>query len=109
VDVTTYPTNFKYFIEDNGQYVLDYFDGFNEARIYYIPEVSEEVDARSPNITGVISISTPADNRFVITADNNLKVNSLFVLQITLTNFGDYDLVAYFPIPLKNGETPATG
>ena len=31
-------------------------------------------------------------------------MTKLNVLRVTLTNFGDYDLVALFPIPLKSGE-----
>ena len=30
-----------------------------------------------------------------------VSMNSLFILQITLTNFGDYDLVTYYPVPIK--------
>jgi hypothetical protein len=34
--------------------------------------------------------------------ENDISMDSLYILEITLSNFGDYDLQAYYPVPLKN-------
>lgn len=35
----------------------------------------------------------------------SVNIDSLNILKVILTNFGDYDLIALFPIPLKNGDS----
>jgi len=55
---------------------------------------------------GGLKAEVDNDNHTVtIIADSNVDMDSLFILQLTIKNFGDYDLVSYYPIALKNGET----
>lgn len=45
----------------------------------------------------------PKTNKISIKkGEKPVDMNQLYILQITLTNFGDYKLKAYFPIALKN-------
>ena len=102
-----YSTNKKYFIKVNDQYILDPWEDYQEVETYYEPiEAKEKVYTLNSVGNTVGGLTAAADNQTVtITANSNVDMNSLFILQLTLKNFGDYDLVSYYPIALKNGET----
>lgn len=40
-------------------------------------------------------------NKVALTADNNLTMNQLYILQAKVRGWGDYDLIAYLPIPIR--------
>lgn len=98
-----YSTNKKYFIKINDQYILDPWQDYQEAETYYEPiEAKEKVY----NTTSGLAVTVAEDNqKITITADTSVGMNSLLILQLTLKDFGDYDLVSYYPIALKDGET----
>ena len=102
-----YSTNKKYFIKINDQYVLDPWYDYQEVETYYEPiEAKEKVYALDSVGNTVGGLTAAAVNQIVtITANTNVSMDSLFILQLTLKNFGDYDLVSYYPIALKSGET----
>lgn len=39
-------------------------------------------------------------NKIYLNINNSLKINELYILQATIKGFGDYDLIAYLPIPI---------
>lgn len=99
----------KAFVNINGYYVLDpYMDWMNEVTYYEPIQVRQykskthplRYTARSlgPNQPNVLVEVYPKIN---LTAEQ--LMNSLSVLKVTLSHFGDYDLVACFPIALRNG------
>lgn len=126
------------FINYSGVYVLDpFFDntGYNEAQDYYYPVLVEKnVDAHSvltierdtyDNITfnPINECLIHLNNEYW--ASNNpdqwtvecprpsaaAVMRSVTILKVTLSGFGDYDLITYVPIPLRrvlyetNGQT----
>lgn len=104
-----YSTTKKYFIKIDDRYILDPWINYQEAETYYEPIEAKEKVYRTLNgniINPVGGLTLTTNNQIItISADiSNINMNSLFILQLTLTNFGDYDLVSYYPIPLKNGE-----
>ena len=103
----SYSSKRRYFVKINDQYVLDPWETFSETETYYEPIESQEIEyVVQPNqiAAGALSCAV-AGNHITITANNNTSMNSIFILQLTVSNFGDYDLVSYYPIALKNGET----
>ncbi len=40
-------------------------------------------------------------NKVSLTASNGLRMNQLYILRATVKGWGDYDLVAYLPIPIR--------
>lgn len=102
-----YSTNKKYFIKINDQYVLDPWYDYQEVETYYEPiEAKEKVYISDSVGDAVGGLTATVDSQTVtITANADVSMDSLFILQLTLKNFGDYDLVSYYPIALKNGET----
>lgn len=101
-----YSKNKRYFIKINDQYVLDPWETYSEVETYYEPiEAKEKIYPNSLG-DGGLKVEVDNDNHTVtIIADSNVNMDSLFILQLTIKNFGDYDLVSYYPIALKNGET----
>ena len=97
-----YNNDQKFFIKCNGVYVIDPWSTYQEGEFYYEPLEAKEVKYNTPN--DYITIDTNVDStvkKVTLTADNNVTMNSIWVLRITLKNFGDYPLVALFPIALK--------
>lgn len=101
----------RYFIKINDQYILDPWLDYQEAETYFEPiEAKEKIYTydKNNNIKNSQNKALKAvvENNTVvkITAGNSVTMNSLFILRLTLSNFGDYDLVTYYPIALKNGE-----
>ena len=97
-----YNNNQKFFIKCNGVYVIDPWSTYQEGEFYYEPLEAKEVKYNTPN--DYITIDTNVDStvkKVTLTADNKVTMNSIWVLRITLKNFGDYPLVALFPIALK--------
>ena len=98
------------FIKYNDTYIIDPWDGYQENETYYEPVYSSNKD---PSSNTKLNITQNSDNKghFTITCNtndhdqlNNIISNELYILQVTLTNFGDYDLIARFPIPMKNSD-----
>lgn len=46
--------------------------------------------------------NSPNQSIFTISKTNNINMNDLYILEIKLTNFGNYDLITNYPIALKN-------
>ena len=95
-------------------YVIDESEAWDSELTYYYPIQKPRTVHKVPPL----SFSTHGAHNEHITvypADSSNTSEklmlSLSVLKVTLSHFGDYDLVAYFPIALKNGTTkvPVTG
>lgn len=97
----------KFFIKINDQYILDPWQDYQEVETYYEPIEAKEKSYTVDSVGNAVDGLTVTVNGKIVTvtANSNVSMNSLFVLSLTLKNFGDYDLTAYYPIPLKNGET----
>lgn len=102
----------RYYIKYGDRYIIDPWTDYQEVETYYEPiEAKETVYTTSiDGVTITNSLVAELDNSNsrlinIYPYDfNNFNMNSLFILQITLSNFGDYDLVTYYPIPLKNNQ-----
>ena len=98
------------FIKYNDTYIIDPWDEYQENETYYEPVYSSNKDPSSNTNLNIIQNSNNKGH-FTITCNtndyyqlNNIINNELYILQVTLTNFGDYDLIARFPIPMKNSD-----
>lgn len=118
----------KLYVQRNGVYVLDPDNKWNEAETYYYPIYTEESEnLTSPLIvinenvdtanTDPTSYGNTGDDgnitrrritinpAFYNDEDSHLTLselmNSLNIIKVTLSNFGDYDLVTYWPIPIR--------
>lgn len=100
----------KLYIQRNGMFILDTAKEWNEVETYYYPVYTQEVThlttplicTNADNITRKrISINTQyyQDINNYITLSEIM--NSLNILRVTIKNFGDYDLVASYPIPIR--------
>ena len=98
------------FIKYNDTYIIDPWDGYQENETYYEPVYSSNKD-QSSNASLNITQNSNNKGHFTITCNtndhdqlNNIISDELYILQVALTNFGDYDLIARFPIPMKNSD-----
>ena len=100
----------KYYIKFNDTYILDPWPDYQEVETYYEPiEAKERVynvpaERISLDIERKASQEDAIADKIILTAYESITMNSVWVLRLKLTNFGDYDLVALFPIALKDGE-----
>ena len=99
----------KPFIKVNDVYILDYHDSYHSDETYYYPKQREKEKGKT---IPLVYSPKGSKGRFVqvypnpvLAANNDIQklMLSLSVLKVTLSNFGDYDLVAYFPIAVKQG------
>lgn len=104
-NVQQYAPN-KFYIKHGDRYVIDPWGRFSEIETYYRPRLLDPVLQDESCLSckyedGKIIIEQKKDetNNYL---DFNIK--SLYILKITLSDFGDYPLEAYFPIPLTTGQ-----
>ena len=104
-------SNLKPFVKINDQYIIDTSDHWNPELTYYYPVQKPRTVQKIPPLS---FSSRGMHHQYVTiypTNNENNDINvlklmlSLSVLKFTLKNFGDYELVSYFPIALKNGTT----
>lgn len=98
-----YNSQRRYFIKYNGQYILDPWDKYQSSETYYEPIlVAPRID--DSNQSGSSQLIANIDGQRVTisyeTPFNNL--NYIYILKITLNNFGDYPLIMYKPIALTS-------
>ena len=94
------------FVKVDNYFIIDPWDSYQEAETYYYPVVDVSEKTYTPKLlthdydkeTNKITILKP-DNSSPYSKD--IYLNSLHILKVTISNFGDYDLIAYFPIPIK--------
>ena len=105
-----YSNKRRAFIKYNDTYIIDPWDDYQENETYYEPVYSSNRD-QSSNTNLNITQNSNNKGHFTITCNtndyyqlNNIINNELYILQVVLTNFGDYDLIARFPIPMKNSD-----
>ena len=100
------PYNLKFFINVDGNYVLDPYDGYRAGVTYYEPRIVNRYQQAGEPLSCNPESGLKAKD-FQITPSEgwttNDLMNSISVLKVTISNFGNYDLEACFPIPLKNG------
>ena len=97
-----------YFILYEGRYLLDDYFGYNEVLTYYEP-LRDAYDYTTPYLEIV-----PNGSEVEIKVNSALEegeklsdeaiMDSVFILRLTLTGWGDYPLVAYKPIALRRNE-----
>lgn len=96
--------NKKVFVKRNGYFILDPDDSYNPVETYYQPLQS----LKKVNKYDLLEIDNGNDQSpiFEIRPKTNTNaetlLNSLHILRVSLVNFGDYKLVACFPIAFKN-------
>lgn len=97
-----------YFILYEGRYLLDDYFGYNEALTYYEP-IRDEYDYTTPYLEIVpngseveIKVNTALESGEKLS--DEAIMDSVFILRLTLTGWGDYPLVAYKPIALRRNE-----
>ena len=99
----------KAFININGYYILDPYDGWCEGETYYEPIQTKEYESQQNPLRFTSSSIEGSTNNTLISVypqvglSESTLMNSLSILKVTLTNFGNYDLVACFSIPLRSG------
>lgn len=95
----------KPFIKVNDYYIVDPYKYWRPDEVYYQPEQTKPTSSKA--IPLVYSPKGDKKRTVWIYPRTGLTseqlMSSLSVLKVTLTKFGDYDLIAYFPIALKNG------
>lgn len=102
---TTISIQRKPFIKVNDYYIIDPYGYWRPDEVYYQPDQSKSTIGK---LTPLV-YSPKGDKKRTIWIypktglTSETLMNSLSVLKVTLTKFGDYDLIAYFPIALKNG------
>ena len=105
-----YGTKTKAFIKYKDVYILDPFNEYNESLTYYYPTQTTEYEYTHTKDSSYLTISdisnedTNTKGKFIIEPNEGDPRNTLHILKVTLSNFGDYDLVATFPIPIKYQE-----
>ena len=103
-----YSSKKKFFIKYKDTYILDPWDTYNEAETYYYPKLTgRQVIENTQNIPFTVTIEHFTGQYWPITIEytNNSAENdihTLLILQLTLSNFGDYNLVRNIPIILSN-------
>lgn len=110
-------TRKRAFIERNGYFILDPFDEYSPTETYYAVHLDEPLQLTNSPL--IIADKPEGEPKKIVTIkprynlnnlpanieDNTLQnwyMNSLSILRVTLSNFGDYNLVALYPIPIKN-------
>lgn len=93
------------FVKYNDTFIIDPWEEYSEVETYYEPIKTSERVYNSQHLT-IINDQDP-DNKGHVILYGNPDTKCLYILQVALKDFGDYDLVARFPIPLKNGELSA--
>lgn len=107
------------FINQEGIYVVDPFGEYNEAQQYFelvAGEATQDSDfvVECVNTDPVDSTTLPQNSAWIRINPNfsfntemspaertNGVMNSLSVLKVSITGFGDYTLETYYPIPLR--------
>lgn len=92
-----------WFIKNEDQYVIDPIDGFREGQVYYEPyealgQISQQSGINLPSISSVTA-TTSVVKSFTLT-NASVNINTILILELRVTHFGDYDLIKYVPVPL---------
>lgn len=89
----------RLFVKYKDVYIIDPWDSFQEAETYYYPAYSTEYIYSN---SSYLTINQEQNNKREFTINvNQDPIDSLHILRVTFNNFGDYQLVALFPIPIK--------
>ena len=99
-----YDTVKRLFVKHKDIFIIDPWDEYNEAEVYYEPVITKEKVYNNNNFlqynksynNGVYNVTITPNQ-----ASDNASMDGLYILRLTLKNFGDYDLVEQSPIPLK--------
>ena len=100
------PTNKRAFVKNNGIFILDPWNQKQDNEIYYVPKVSYKKFYDDTNLN-ILKITNLNDIFTISSEQRTIPVNigtDLYILEIKLINFGDYDLITRIPIPLKNSD-----
>ena len=121
-DAETQQTTYYYskarpaFIQYDGMYIIDPWGHYLETEVYYYPALTEEVELINKHAASrlYISYGQLQDTTLEIedyaekvivekrgTLNRQQLMNSLYIFEAVLTGFGDYDLKALFPLPIK--------
>ena len=91
--------NNRLFVKYKDVYIIDPWDSFQETETYYYPAYSTEYTYSN---SSYLTINQEQNNKRKFTINvNQDPIDSLHILRVTFNNFGDYQLVALFPIPVK--------
>lgn len=96
-----YSADKKAFVKYKDVYILDPFTQYDESLTYYYPVNVQEYAAEGGTKAGLEIIDNIENYSFIISHEGDIGGDSLHILEVRLSNFGNYDLVAYYPIPTK--------
>lgn len=92
-------SNKRLFVKYKDVYIIDPWDSFQETETYYYPANSTEYTYSNSSYL-IINQEQNNKRKFTINVNQD-PIDSLHILRVTFNNFGDYQLVALFPIPIK--------
>lgn len=98
----------KAFIKVDGFFILDPYDEWLEGETYYEPVQVNQYKCKVPPLRySSSSLKDTTTNTLVevyprLGLTSSELMNSISILKVTLTNFGNYDLISCYPIALRN-------
>lgn len=96
-----YSSTKRLFVKYNDTYIIDPWETYSEVETYYEPVITSQVAYNETLLH--CTADDEIKGKFVL--HGNPSINSLYILEVKLTNFGDYDLIAKYPVPIKSGES----
>ena len=94
----------RLFVKQDNMYILDPWDQYLETETYYYPQYTTERELVYSHLQ--IGCDENENSKVVVepkgTPDKSALLKSLYLIKVTLNNFGDYPLKALFPLPIKN-------
>lgn len=93
----------KFFIFDGENYIVDPYEEFFEAEIYYEPQLNNRIKITSKGLEFKVEKQGEEAKIYIYQPENQpVNINSYYVLEISIEGITTYPLVAYEPIPLRN-------
>lgn len=93
----------KFFIFDGENYIVDPYEEFFEAEIYYEPQLNNRIKITSKGLEFKVEKQGEEAKIYIYQPENQpVNINSYYVLEISIEGITTYPLVTYEPIPLRN-------
>ena len=106
-DSVAYNPQRLYFIKHNNLYIIDPWGEYQENETYYVP-ILDSPKIRDDLIQSSNVLNTSINGQKITISydiNNPPNINSIYILKIMISNFGDYPLIKYEPIALTNSKT----
>lgn len=93
----------KFFIFDGENYIVDPYEEFFEAEIYYEPQLNNRIKITSKGLEFKVEKQGEEAKIYIYQPENQpVNINSYYVLEISIEGITTYPLVTYESIPLRN-------